>query len=304
MTLDRLDAMQAFVAVADARGFARAARKLRRSAPTVTRLVASLEARLGLRLLQRTTRSVGLTDAGQRYLERARAIVAEVEQADAAARATRSGPAGRFVVAGPSVFGRLHLAPLLCTFLLRYPKVRGELQLSDRLVSLVDEGVDVAVRIGHLADSSLVARKVGETARVLVASPTYLATHGTPRAPEQLPRHALIQVTPLSPQPEWRFERQGREQLVRFEPRLVTNSADAAIGHAYRGGGLTLALAYQVAQAVKARQLVVLLPDFEPPPLPIQVVVPSVRFLSTNARAFLELAAQQPWSFPGGGPAP
>jgi DNA-binding transcriptional LysR family regulator len=295
--MDRLDAMQAFVAVAEARGFAAAARKLRRSPPMVTRLVASLEARLGLRLLQRTTRSVALTDAGQRYLEQARRILGEVEAAEADARAQRSAPSGRFVVTGPLLFGRLHLAPLLCEFLLRHSQVRGELLLSDRVVSLVEEGVDLAVRIGHLADSALVARKVGETARVVVASPRYLALHGTPREPAHLRRHALIHFTGMSPLPEWRFRRRGREQVVRFEPRLSTNSGDAAIGHAFLGGGLTLALAYQVAQAVKAGQLVLVLRDFEPPPLPIHCVVPSATLLPANARAFIELAAAQPWRF-------
>ncbi len=300
--MDRLDAMQAFVTVADLKGFAAAARKLKRSPPTVTRLVASLEDRLGQRLLQRTTRSVTLTDAGLRYVDHARRLLGEVEEAEALALARRTSPAGRFAVTGPALFGRLHLAPLMCAYLLRYPAVRGELLLADRMVNLVDEGVDVALRIGHLADSSLVARKVGTTARVLVASPKYLATRKAPRTPEDLLHHALIHFTALAPQPEWRFERQGRARTVRFEPRLTTNSGDAAIGHALLGGGITLALAYQVAAAVKSGQLEVLLPGFEPPPLPIQCVYPSSRMLSANTRAFLELAAAQAWTF-GGRPA-
>ncbi len=300
--MDRLDAMQAFVTVADLQGFAAAARKLKRSPPTVTRLVASLEDRLGQRLLQRTTRSVTLTDAGQRYVERARRILTEVEQAEAAALSQRTVPTGRFVVSGPALFGRLHLAPLMCTYLLRYPQVTGELMLADRVVNMVDEGVDLALRIGHLADSSLVARKVGQTSRVLVAAPKYLAKHRPPRTPEELPKHELIHFTALSPAPEWRFERKGREHTVRFSPRLVTNSGDAAIGHALLGGGLTLALAYQVADAVKAGRLVTVLEAFEPPPLPISCVYPSARMVSANTRAFLELAAGQRWVFGGAGP--
>ena len=164
----------AFAAVAELRGFAPAARRLSLSRPAVTRLVAALEARLGTRLLQRTTRTVALTDAGARYLERARRILSDVAEAEALAQADRSAPTGRFVVAAPSVFGRLHVAPVMCDFLERHPTVTGELQLADRTVNLVEEGVDLAVRIGHLADSSLVARRVGHTRRVVVGSPGYL----------------------------------------------------------------------------------------------------------------------------------
>lgn len=298
--MDRLETMQAFITVADHQGFAAAARRLKRSPPTVTRLVASLEDRLGLRLLQRTTRAVTLTDAGRRYLDQARRILANVEEAEATARAQRTAPSGRFVVSGPALFGRLHLAPLICEYLLRYPEVQGELQLADRVVNMVDEGVDVALRIGRLSDSSLVARKVGETARVAVASPKYLAGRKPPRTPEDLAAHHLIHFTGLGSQPEWRFEKKGSERLVRFEPRLTTNSGDAAIGHAIRGGGITLALAYQVERALKAGQLTLVLRDFEPPTLPIQCVYPSARMLSANARAFFELASRQKWHFAGG----
>jgi DNA-binding transcriptional LysR family regulator len=295
--MDRLDAMQAFVTVADLHGFAAAARKLRRSPPTVTRLVASLEDHLSQRLLQRTTRSVTLTDAGERYIERARRILEEVDQAEAAAVSRRTAPAGRFVLAGPALFGRLHLAPLMCAYLLRYPEVTGELMLADRMVNLVDEGVDLALRIGHLADSSLVARKVGQTARLLVGAPKYFAQHRAPRTPAHLSRHALIHFTGLSALPEWRFRHGAREHTVRVSPRFVTNSADAAIGHALLGGGLTLALAYQVAEELRAGRLVAVLKSFQPLPLPIQCVYASSRFVSANTRAFLELAAGQPWSF-------
>lgn len=295
--MDRLDAMQAFVTVADLQGFAAASRKLKRSPPTVTRLVASLEARLGQRLLQRTTRSVTLTDAGHRYVEHARSILAEVEQAEAAAVSARTTPSGRFVVTGPMIFGRLHLAPLMCTFLLRHPAVTGEVLLVDHVVNLVDEGVDLALRIGHLTDSSLVARKVGETSRVLVASPKYLSTRKAPRHPDELQKHELIHLTRLAPTAEWTFEKGGKDVRVRFEPRMVTNSSDVAIGHALLGGGVTVALSYQVTDLVKAGKLVVLLPEFQAPPLPIQCVMPTARLLSANARAFLELAATQRWKF-------
>src|SRR5690348_7109016 len=169
--MDRIDAMPALVAVADVGGFAPAARKLGLSAPAVTRLIAALEDRLGARLLQRTTRSVTLTDAGRRYLERARRILADVEEAESAAEGERTRPSGRLVVSAPIGFGRLHVSPLMSAYLTRYRDVAGELRLEDRMISLVEDGVDLAVRIGDLADSSLVARHVGEMRRIVVASP-------------------------------------------------------------------------------------------------------------------------------------
>src|SRR6201993_2391226 len=181
--MDRLDAMQAFVTVADLKGFAAAARKLRLSPSGVTRLIAALEDRLGARLLQRTTRSVTLTDAGTRYLERARRILADVEEAERAAESERTRPSGRLVVSAPVGFGRLHVSPVMSAYLKRYPDVSGELRLEDRLVSLVEDGIDLAVRIGELADSSLVARHVGEMRRIVVASPAYLKARGEPRRP-------------------------------------------------------------------------------------------------------------------------
>src|SRR4051794_35497250 len=168
--MDRIDAMQAFVLVADLKGFAPAARRLGLSASGVTRLIAALEERVGARLLQRTTRSVMLTDVGTRYLERARRILADVEEAEASAQAERTAPSGRLVVSAPNGFGRLHVAPLFSTYLKRYPEVSGELRLSDRMVNLVEDGIDCAVRVGHLPDSSLVARGVGDMRRVVVAS--------------------------------------------------------------------------------------------------------------------------------------
>src|SRR5580692_4450783 len=178
--MDRIDAMQAFVAVADLKGFAPAARKLGLSPSAVTRLIAALENRLGARLLQRTTRQVALTDAGARYLERARRILADVEEAERAAEGERTRPNGRLVVSAPLGFGRLHVSPVMTAYLKRYAEVAGELRLSDRMINLVEDGVDLAVRIGHLPDSSLVARHVGEMRRIVVASPRYLRQRGEP----------------------------------------------------------------------------------------------------------------------------
>ncbi len=296
--MDRLDAMTAFVSVAELRGFAAAARRLRCSPATVTRLVAALEERLEIRLLHRTTRSVTLTTGGARYLERARRILADVDEAERSARAERSQPSGRFVVAAPNVFGRRAVAPLLCDFLARYPAVSGELTLADRMVNLVEEGVDVAVRIAVLDDSTLVARRVGATRRVVVAAPSYLASRKKPRAPKDLAAHAIIQCTALTPSRDWKFVRDGREERVAVTPSFVTNSADAAIAFAERGGGLTTVLAYQVVDAVKAGRLEVVLSRYEPPPAPIQLVFPTSRLLSANVRTFVDLALDTcKWNF-------
>lgn len=287
--MDRLDAMVVFVAVAERRSFAGAARHLRRTPSAVTRSVAALEDLLGARLLHRTTRSVSLTDPGARYLERARRILADLAEAEAAVEAERTAPTGRFVLAAPLVFGRLHVAPVLTAFLRAHPAVTGELALADRMVNLVDEGVDVAIRIGELDDSSLVARAVGATRRVLVAAPDYLARRRAPRSPADLARHQLVQITGVSPVAEWRFWRGGVEQRIAIAPGFVSNSADAALDHALRGGGLALALAYQVADAVRAGRLRIVLASFEPPPRPIHVVYPTNRLLSAKVRAFIDL---------------
>jgi DNA-binding transcriptional LysR family regulator len=290
--MDRLDSMAAFVAVADLRGFAPAARRLNLSASAVTRLIAALEERLAIRLLQRTTRSVTLTDAGARYLERARRILADVDEAEGAAQAERTEPTGRLVITAPNLFGRLKVAPLLSAFLSRYPAVACELLLSDRNLSLVEDGIDAAVRIGVLGDSTLFARKIGETRRVVVASPTYLARSKKLIGPGDLAAHSVIQFTAFSPLPEWRFVQAGQPLQVPFTPTFVTNSADAAIVHAELDGGLTMVLAYQVAEAVKAGRLQIVLPQLEPPPLPIQIVYPTARLLSAKVRAFVDLATE------------
>ncbi|HYV43604.1 MAG TPA: LysR family transcriptional regulator [Myxococcaceae bacterium] len=292
--MDRLDAMAAFVAVAELKGFAAAARKLKRSPPSVTRLVAGLEAHLSARLLHRTTRTVALTEAGARYLDRARRILGEVGDAEANARAEVAAPSGRLVVAAPLVFGRREVTPLMCEYLSRYPAVTAELVLADRLVSLVEEGVDVAVRIGVLEDSSLRVRPVGAVRRVLVASPAYLQARPAIRRPADLKAHAAIQVSGITPLPEWKLSR----EKVPLRPSLVTNSADAGIAAAEKGLGIVQVLSYQVADRVRAGALRVLLPRHEPPPIPIQLVHAAHRFPAASVRAFIDLAAQtRKWSF-------
>ena len=296
--MDRIDAMQAFISVADLGGFAPAARKLGLSPSGVTRLIAALEEHLGARLLQRTTRSVALTDAGARYLERAKRILADVEEAEASVQDERTRPSGRLVVSAPVGFGRLHVSPVMSEYLKRYAEVSGELRLADRMINLVEDGVDLAVRIGHLADSSLVARHVGEMRRIVVASPGYLKSHGEPKTPEAIASHQTIQFGGATASPDWRFVRDGKEVRFAPVPRLTTNSADAAIGYAVRGGGLTRVLAYQAADAIKAGRLKILLAKFEPAPLPIHIVYPTSRLLSAKVRTFIDLVVEiSDWHF-------
>jgi DNA-binding transcriptional LysR family regulator len=298
--MDRIDAMQAFVAVADFRSFAPAARKLGLSPSAVTRLVAALEERLGARLLQRTTRSVTLTDVGARYLERARRVLADVEEAEGSAQDERARPSGRLVVSAPIGFGRLHVSPVMSAYLKRYPEVSGELRLADRLVNLVEDGVDLAVRIGHLADSSLVARHVGEMRRIVVASSGYLKRRGEPKTPEAVASHETIQFGATTASPDWRFVSDGSEIRVACTPRFVTNSADAAIQYAEQDGGLTRVLAYQAADAIKAGRLKIVLAKFEPPAMPIHVVYPTSRLLSAKVRTFIDLVIEMSdWHFGG-----
>jgi DNA-binding transcriptional LysR family regulator len=296
--MDRIDAMHAFVAVADLKGFAPAARKLGLSPSGVTRLIAALEDRLGGRLLQRTTRSVTLTDVGARYLERARRILADVEEAEGSVEDERARPSGRLVVSVPIGFGRLHVSPIVSEYLKRYPEVSGDLRLSDRMINLVEEGVDLAVRIGHLADSSLVARHVGEMRRIVVASPGYLKTHGQPRTPEAVAAHRTILFGAMSASPDWRFVSDGREIRIAPTPRLTTNSADAAIQYAAQDGGLTRVLAYQASDAIKSGRLKIVLAKFEQPALPIHIVYPTSRLLSAKVRTFIDLVVEiSDWHF-------
>jgi DNA-binding transcriptional LysR family regulator len=296
--MDRIDAMQAFVAVADLQGFAPAARKLALSPSAVTRLIAGLEDRLGARLLQRTTRKVALTDAGARYLERARRILADLEEAEDSVESERTRPGGRLVVSAPIGFGRLHVSSVVSAYLKRFPEVGADLRLSDRMINLVEDGVDLAVRIGHLPDSTLVARHVGEMRRIVVASTGYLKARGEPKRPEEIAAHDTIQFGAMTASPDWRFVEDGREVRISPVPRFSSNSADAAIQYAEQDGGLTCVLFYQAAASLKAGRLKIVLEKFEQPPLPIHIVYPTSRLLSAKVRTFIDLVTEiSEWHF-------
>jgi DNA-binding transcriptional LysR family regulator len=296
--MDRLDAMHAFVAVADLEGFAPAARKLGLSPSAVTRLIAALEERLGARLLQRTTRQVTLTDAGSRYLERARRILADVDEAENAVEGERTRPEGRLVISAPFGFGRLHVSPVVSAYLKRYPDVGVDLRLSDRRINLVEDGVDLAVRIGHLPDSTLVARQVGTMRRIVVASAGYLKRRGEPKRPADLTSHDTIHFGAMAAPPDWRFVEDGHEVRIASVPRFASNSSDAAVQYAENDGGLTQLMAYQAAESLKVGRVQIVLAAFERPAVPIHIVYPTTRLLSAKVRTFIDLVTETTdWHF-------
>jgi DNA-binding transcriptional LysR family regulator len=252
----------------------------------VTRAVAMLEERLGVKLLYRTTRYVRATDAGRRYLEDARRVLAEADAADEAAAGVNAGPRGRLAVTASVLFGRMFVMPGILEYLMRYPETEVSAVFLDRVVNLVEEGLDVAVRIAELRDSSLHARLVGSVRIVLCASREYLRRHGTPKAPEDLGKHSLI-VSSASPAMEWRFGK----RTPRIEPRLTVTTSDAAIEAAVRGFGITRVLSYQIAPQLASGELKVILREYEPKPRPIHIVHAAGRHPPAKVRAFVDLMA-------------
>ncbi|HEY9103139.1 LysR family transcriptional regulator [Chitinimonas sp.] len=291
--MDRMHLMQVLVAVVDNGGFAAAARKLSSSPPAVTRAVAELEARLGVRLLTRTTRTVRVTEIGARYVEDCRRILAAAEEADEAAAGLHGAPRGRLTVTAPVLFGRLHVTSIVTDYLSLYPETSVNCWFIDRVVQLVEEGIDAAIRIGALPDSSLQAIPVGSVRRVVCAAPGYLAQHGTPTRPEDLHQHTLIFAGGVSPHPEWRFQRDGQLRTFKFAPRLTTTTNDAALVAAQTGFGLTSLLSYQVAEQLQRGELVRVLADFEPEPIPVHVVHREGRHAVRKVRSFLDLAVDR-----------
>ncbi len=290
--MDRLQAMTTFVAVVDSGGFASAARKLNLSPPVVTRAVAELEERLGLRLLTRTTRVVRVTDAGARFADDCRRILGDIEEAETAATGTNAAPRGTLTLTAPVLFGHLFVTPILVDYLQRFPEVDAQCLFLDRVVNVVEEGIDVAVRIGELPDSSLQATRVGRVRRVLVASPAYLKAHGVPQRPEALAEHTIISASGVTPLPEWRFDDGGKPLLQRLHARMCSTSNDSAIAAAAAGLGITRLLSYQVAAHVKTGALQIVLEAFEAAPLPVHVVHHEGRRATQKVRSFIDLAVQ------------
>jgi DNA-binding transcriptional LysR family regulator len=288
--MDRLQSLKVFVAVADAESFAGGARALGLSAPSATRGVGELETALGARLFTRTTRQVRLTEVGRAYLDEVRDILARLAVADDAAAGAAERPVGRLRITCPQEFGRLHVAPLITEFLDLNEGVSAELLMLDRMVNLVEEGVDIALRIGPLPSSDLAALKVGEVRRVVCGAPAYVASHGLPGTPSDLTEHRLIGTPTDTAVGVWRF---GADEtsVVKVAPRLSMTSVAAAIGIARDGWGLARALSYQVAEDVEAGLLQTVLDEHEPAPLPVHLVHVEGRRAAAKVRAFLDFAA-------------
>jgi DNA-binding transcriptional LysR family regulator len=281
--------MTAFVAVAEAEGFAVAAKRAGMSPPAITRAVAALEEHLGTRLFKRTTRVVRLSEAGVRFLADCKRILAEVEEAEASAAGAHTAPHGSVAVTAPAMFGRLFVAPVVTDFLAQHPQMTVSLLLVDRVVDLIEEGLDVAVRIAHLPDSSLTAVRVGSMRRVVCAAPAYLAHHGVPREPVDLAHLEAIHF-PLAEQRQWTFRVNGRPRAVRPRARFIANTAEVAVTAAIAGRGVARLLSYQVEREVRSGTLRIVLPEFEPPPLPVHVVHAEGRRAPVRVRAFVDYA--------------
>ncbi|MBP7081211.1 MAG: LysR family transcriptional regulator [Rhodocyclaceae bacterium] len=291
--MDKLQQMKIFVAVVDCNGFAGAARKLKISPPVVTRAINELESELDVRLLTRTTRVVLVTEPGMRYVEDCRRILTELSEADQSVSGMHGAPRGRLSLTAPVLFGALFVTPVVAEYLKRYPEVSASCFFLDRLVNMMDEGMDVAVRIGDLPDSSMQAIRVGQVRRVICASPAYLKRRGTPKSPQDLLKHDVINASAVTASSEWKFADKGRSYGVKLSPRLTTTTNDSAIAAAMSGIGLTRLMSYQVADSVSKGELKIVLSDHESPPLPIHVLHREGRHASNRVRSFLDLAIER-----------
>jgi DNA-binding transcriptional LysR family regulator len=290
--MDRFQEMQVFAAVAQDQGFSAAARRLGISAASVTRAVAALEKRIGTQLLTRTTRTVYLTEAGQRYLEDCRRILAEVQEAEDSAAGSHAQPRGQLTITAPVLFGELFVTPLMVSFLTKFPDVTINALLVDRIVSVVEEGVDVAIRIGELPDSNQHAIRVGEVRRVICASPQLLATYGRPTHPQELAQAPIIATSAIGQLKHWPFLERGEPLSVPAEPRLTVTANQAAINAAALGLGFTRVLSYQSASKVAAGELEIVLAEFEMPPLPIHVLYQGGRKAAARVRSFVDFTVK------------
>lgn len=288
--MDKIESLRVFVAVADAGSFVAASRKLDVTPPTATRAIGRLEKDLGIRLFNRTTRRVRLTEAGQRYLGEVKLVLEQLEHADATIAGARIEPRGTLSVTAPVLFGQRYVVPIVHEYLARYPAVSVSAVFFDRIGNLIDEGLDVAVRIGPLPDSNLYAMRVGSIRRVVCASSAYLAARGVPAEPSELRSHSIVQSTTVEPSTNWMF---GREKTVRISlsPRLKCNQNSAAIRAAELGGGLTRVMSYQIGEEVRTGKLEIVLAEYEPAPLPVHLVFVEGRNAEAKIQSFVELAS-------------
>ncbi len=286
--MDKLEAMRTYVAIVDRGSLTAAAEALGRSLPTVVRVLAALEEHLGARLLRRTTRRMSLTPEGQTYLERCRRILNDVEEAEGSLVRAQSEPRGDIRMTAPVLFGQMHVAPAVSAFLRRYSEVRVELLLLDRVVNIVEEGIDLALRIAHLADSTMIAVPVGRVRRVVCASPAMLDADGTPAHPRELSQRPCVRFRGIAPGDLWTFAENGRELSIKVAGNFSCNQALAAVEACAAGLGFGLFLSYQVEALVRAKRLNIVLEEFEPPPIPVSLVYPEARLISTRLRALID----------------
>ncbi len=291
--MDRFQQMSVFIAVAEEQGFAAAARRLNMSPPAVTRSVAALEAHLGVKLLQRSTRYVRTTEVGVRYLEDARHILHELEAADESAGGLNATPRGQLKVTAPVLFGRKFVMPGVCEYLQCYAQTEVSVMFVDRVVNLLEEGLDVGLRIGKLPDSSMRALPVGKVRLVLCASPRYLHEHGEPKQPEDLHKHQMIASRAGNHLLDLRFKTDGGERDVQYKARLTSNTNDAAIEAALQGFGITRLVSYQVDEYLASGQLQSVLDDYQPHPLPINILHREGRDGASKVRNFVDLMAKR-----------
>lgn len=293
--MDKLHLMTVFVAVAEEQSFAGGARRLKMSPPAVTRCIATLETRLGVKLLDRTTRYVRVTEAGGRYLDDARRIITEVDDADDAVVGINATPKGHLSITAPALFGKMVITPLLVDYLNRFQDMDVSALFLDRVVNMMEEGIDVGIRIGELPDSNLMALRVGYIRRVLCASPAYLKKYGTPSTLQELTKHAIISASNVSASTDWKF---FNDDSVRIKPRLVVTTNDAAIEAACMGLGITRLMSYQIAPHIIDKKLKVVLADYELAPLPVHVLHREGRHKSARVRSFIDLAVAHLRSHP------
>lgn len=289
--MNRLESMNVFVSVVEAGSLSAAGRKLRMPLSTVSRKISELEAQIHARLLLRSTRGLALTDAGKTYFTACKRILEDVQEAERAAAGEYRAPTGELIITAPIAFGRLHVVPVLTKFLKTYPEVQARLVLGDRPLNLWEDHIDLAVRIGELPDSSLMATRVGTVRQVLCASPAYLKERGTPKTPQDLAAHDCVTFANPLTSDVWRFGSGQDQVVVPLRPRLAVNTAEATIDAAINGAGITRVLSYQIEKPLKAGALALVLKKFEPRPLPVSLLYANQRQLPIKLRAFLDFAA-------------
>jgi DNA-binding transcriptional LysR family regulator len=289
--VDRLAAITVFVAIAEAGSLSAAGRRLGMPLPSVSRHLSALEDQVGARLITRTTRHLVLTEPGRHYLESCRRIIAELEAAEQRLAGGHDEPSGELAVTAPVVFGRLHVLPIMVEFLANFPRVTARMLLVDRVVDLIEEGLDVSLRLGALPDSSLMATRVGAIRQVTCASPGYLVKRGVPSVPQELSGHDCISFTMLSPPDVWRFAGPKPQTRVTVAPRLIVNTAEAAIDAAKAGLGIARVLSYQAAASLAGGSLRLILEDFEPEAMPVSLLHREDRLPQAKVQSFIALAA-------------